>query len=57
LSFLAGALLLAARAAPPALGDHAAMSRALCTAVVEEAGRGARYKRYGYAKPYGGPLF
>jgi hypothetical protein len=53
LSLLTGAFCLvpdAARAAPPALADHAAMSRALCASVVEEAGRRARYKRYGYAK-------
>jgi hypothetical protein len=54
LSLVAGALLLAspdaARAAPLALGDHAATSRELSGAVVEEAGRRARYKRSGYAK-------
>jgi hypothetical protein len=51
LSLLAGALFLApdaARAAPLALGDHAAMSREFSGAVVEEAGR--RYKRSTYGK-------
>ena len=48
LAVLAGALSLAAvaQAAPPALGDHAALSRDLSAAGVEEVGRRARAKRY-----------
>lgn len=59
---LAGALILAdgARAAPPALADHAALSRDLSAAAVEEVGRRARAKRYARrydwtARPYWRP--
>ena len=56
LALLAGAFLLAtgsARATPRAIGDHAAMSRALAATQVEKAARRAearRANRYAYAK-------
>ncbi|MFO7478787.1 MAG: hypothetical protein R6X03_10675 [Methyloceanibacter sp.] len=48
LAVLAGAFFCVegARAAPPALGDHAALSRDLSVTAVEEVGRRARAKRY-----------